>query len=86
MSITWNEEVKKKYEEVTDSLPQFHRTIAKQLVKVKALELASERNSETVEMNDLVVAFFQEVPPAFKDMMKRLLANHNIDYTQYVKE
>lgn len=86
MEIKWNPDVKRNFEEITDSLPQFHRTIAKQLVKEKAQELAKERNSDMVEDKDLITAFFNEVPPAFKDMMKRLLSKHNIDYSQYINE
>ncbi len=86
MEINWKEDVEKKYQEVTDDLPQFHRSIAKVLVKEKAEELAKERGSENVEISDLVKAFFQEVPPAFKDMMKRLLGKHGIEYAEYIKE
>jgi len=84
MEIRWNEEVQKKYDMVTDSLPQFHRTIAKQLVKVTAEELAKERKADVVEEKDLIIAFFQEVPPAFRDMMRKLLTKHNIEYSQYI--
>lgn len=84
MDIKWNEKTKKDYEEITDNLPQFHRTIAKQLVKERAEELASQRDSKVVEEKDLIVAFFDEVPPAFKGMMERLLNQHNIDFSKYV--
>ena len=83
MDIKWDEDARKKYQEITESLPQFHRTIARQLVRQKAEELAKERKSEIVEVRDLVIAFFQEVPPAFKDMMKKLLSKHGIDYSEY---
>ena len=86
MEILWTKEAQKKYDVVIDSLPQFHRTIAKQLVKVKAEELAQERKSGVVEEEDLIIAFFQEVPPAFRDMMKKLLTKHNINYEKHIKE
>ncbi len=86
MSIEWDDEAKKHFDHVIDNLPQFHRTIAQLLVKEKSEELAKERGSETVEDKDVIVAFFQEVPPAFKDMMKRLFGQLSIDYTQYVEE
>lgn len=86
MDIKWDEEARKKYEEITENLPQFHRTIAKQLVKGKAEELAKERNAESVDLKDLVKAFFQEVPPAFKEMMKKLLSKYGIDYLKYIDE
>jgi 2-hydroxy-3-keto-5-methylthiopentenyl-1-phosphate phosphatase len=86
MDIKWKESSKEVFNKVIDNLPQFHRSIAKQLVKEKAEELAQGRNSEFVEDKDMVVAFFQEVPPAFKDMMKRLFSQLNIDYSQYINE
>jgi len=86
MSIEWKESSKKVFDKVIENLPQFHRSIAKELVKEKAEELAQARKSELVEDKDMVVAFFQEVPPAFKDMMKRLFSHLNIDYSQYIEE
>jgi len=86
MDIRWNEGARNSFDKVISNLPQFHKTIAQQLVKEKAEILAGERNSEIVEDKDLVTAFFQEVPPAFKDMMKRLFNQLNIEYSQYVNE
>ena len=86
MSIEWSKDAKEHFEEVVGNLPQFHRSIAEQLVKEKAEELAVKRESGIVENKDVVTAFFQEVPPAFKDMMKRLFGQLNIEYKQYIKE
>ena len=86
MDISWDEKAKENFDKITDNLPQFHRTIAKRLVKESAEELAAQRNSEVVQDKDLISAFFKEVPPAFKDMMKRLLHQQGIDYSPYVNE
>ncbi len=86
MSIEWNKDAQEHFDKVIENLPQFHRSIAERLVKEKSEELAQGRNSTKVEDKDVVVAFFQEVPPAFKDMMKRLFGNLDIDYKQYIKE
>lgn len=86
MEIQWQDEAKKHFDTVITHLPQFHRAIAERLVKEKAEELAKTRNSVMVEDKDVIVAFFQEVPPAFKDMMKRLFSKHKIDYSQYINE
>lgn len=86
MDIKWNEKAKEIFDKVIGNLPQFHRSIAEQLVKETAESLARERSSEAVEEQDVVIAFFKEVPPAFKDMMKRLFSQHNIEYSQYIKE
>jgi ribosomal protein L17 len=86
MNIEWNEQAKQHFEAVITNLPQFHRSIAELLVKDKSQELAQKRQSTVVEDQDVVKAFFQEVPPAFKDMMKRLFSQLGIDYKQYIKE
>lgn len=84
MEITWNRETKGKFDRIIENLPQFHRTIAEQLVKQKSEQLAGERDSKEVEDRDLITAFFREVPPAFKGMLERLLNQLNIDYSCYL--
>jgi len=86
MSIKWNENTKNYFDKVIGNLPQFHRSIAEKLVKEKSEELAKQRGSELVQDQDMVRAFFQEVPPAFKDMMKRLFSQLNIDYSGCIDE
>lgn len=85
MEIKWDSSAKDKFDKVICSLPQFHRTIAEKLVHQQAEELAKKRNSALVEDQDLIQAFFQEVPPAFKGMMERLFNHLNIDYSIYTK-
>ncbi len=86
MEIRWQNTTKKLFDDIVGSLPQFHRSIAERLVKEKSEELAKKRESQLVTDTDLIQAFFQEVPPAFKDMMKRMFDHHNIDYSKYVTE
>ncbi|MCF7908340.1 MAG: DUF2621 family protein [Candidatus Omnitrophica bacterium] len=86
MDIKWSDKAKEHFDKVIENLPQFHRSIAEQLVKESAEELATKRNSEAVEDQDVVIAFFKEVPPAFKDMMKRLFSQQGIEYSKYIKE
>ena len=86
MEIKWANEAKENFVKVINNLPQFHRTIAQTIVKESAERIAQERSSETVEVKDVVIAFFKEVPPAFKDMMKRLLEQQGIEYSKYVSE
>jgi len=86
MGIIWNAGTEEKFDKIIENLPQFHRTIAEQLIKGKSEELAKGRGSEKVEDKDLIGAFFQEVPPAFKGMLERLLNQLNIDYSQYISQ
>jgi len=86
MGVEWSEKAKDIFDKVINNLPQFHRSIAERLVKEKAEELAKQRGSGLIEGADVVGAFFQEVPPAFKDMMKRLLNQLNVDYCGCIDE
>ena len=86
MGIVWSEQTKEKFDRITKNLPQFHKTIAQRLIKEKSQELAEKRAAKEVEDRDLIVAFFQEVPPAFKGMLERLLNQLNIDYLKYISQ
>jgi len=84
--VTWDTKVKEVFDKVINNLPQFHRSIAQKLVKESAEEIAQGRGSNTVEERDLIEAFFREIPPAFKEMMKRLFHRLEINYKQYIQE
>lgn len=86
MEIKWEASAKSTFDKVIQSLPQFHRTIAEKLVYQKAEDLATSRKSSLVEDQDLIKAFFQEVPPAFYEMMKRLFDHLGIDYSKYIEK
>jgi hypothetical protein len=86
MEIKWDSSAKSTFDKVIQSLPQFHRTIAEKLVYQKAEDLATFRESSLVEDQDLIKAFFQEVPPAFYEMMKRLFDHLDIDYSKYIEK
>jgi hypothetical protein len=84
--IEWSHNAKEIFSKVIGTLPQFHRSIAERLVKESAQDLARSRGSQLVQEEDLIRAFFQEVPPAFKGMMKRLFQRLRIDYSQFVQD
>jgi hypothetical protein len=81
--IQWSPKAKEIFDKVITNLPQFHRSIAQKLVKESAEETAKERGLASVEEKELIEAFFKEIPPAFKDMMKRLFAKLGIEYDKY---
>ncbi|MBN2120608.1 MAG: DUF2621 family protein [Candidatus Omnitrophica bacterium] len=86
MDIKWETKTKEVFDKIINDLPQFHKSIAQQLVKERSEQLALKRNSQFVEDRDLITAFFREVPPAFKDMMKRKFDHLNIDYSGFVSD
>lgn len=81
--LSWNEQTRVKYEKMIRLMPTFHRDIAKQVVDKKAVLNAQERGSQTVEEQDVVRAFFSEVPLAFYSLMIRLLEHSGFDYKKY---
>ena len=86
MEIRWSTSAKEKFDKVINNLPQFHRTIAQQLVKNTAEELARSAGRKEVLDEDCIKAFFKEVPPAFLEMMKKLMGKLGIDYKPYIKD
>jgi len=84
--IRWDPDVEKRFNETVKKMPLFHRGIAENLVKERAEIIARDKNKSEVSEEEVVQAFFQEVPPAFKGMMKKLLHEMKIDYTKYVQE
>ena len=81
--MQWSTKAKEIFDKVISNLPQFHRSIAERLVKESAEEIAKNKKMIIVEEKELVEAFFQEIPPAFKDMMKRLFTKLGIEYEKY---
>ncbi|MCM8800109.1 MAG: hypothetical protein NC900_05235 [Candidatus Omnitrophica bacterium] len=85
-SITWTKEAEETFKKILDHLPQFHRSIAQRLVKEKAEIIASEKGLNEVSKQQLIEAFFEEVPPAFKQMMERLFHQLGIEFEFNRKE
>ncbi len=86
MEVKWSQEAKSVFDKVISNLPQFHRTIARQLVKNTAEDLARNSSRQEVLTEHCIKAFFKEVPPAFLEMMKKLMAKLGIEYEQYIDE
>jgi len=70
--MEWSLRARETFSKILVHLPQFHRSIAERLVKETAETIASQKGKTEVEEVDLIEAFFNEVPPAFKGMMERL--------------
>ena len=81
--VEWESTALAKYNHMITKIPLFHREIAKQVVEKKAPMLAQERGSNLVEDQDIVRAFFSEVPKAFYSLMIRLLDEAKFDYKKY---
>jgi hypothetical protein len=83
MKIEWEPIARQKYEKMIAKIPLFHREIARVVVNKKAPMLARERDADMVQEQDIVRAFFSEVPMAFYSLMIRLLDEAGFDYKKY---
>ncbi|MDO8579992.1 MAG: hypothetical protein Q7S13_00760 [Candidatus Omnitrophota bacterium] len=81
--IQWEPKALAKYQRMLEKIPLFHREIAKKVVEKKAGINAQERGAIHVEEQDIVRAFFSEVPMAFYSLMIRLMDDAGFDYKKY---
>jgi len=81
--MNWNPQVKEKFGVFISKIPVFHRGITQEAVIKKAEELALARKSLQVEEQDVIGAFFSDVPSPFYSMMVRLLEQTGFDYKKY---
>lgn len=86
IQLKWEEGAKTKYDTMVENIPLFHREIAKTVVNKKAEILARDRGASQVEEEDIVRAFFTEVPMTFYSLMIRLLDQAGFDYKKYQEE
>ena len=81
--MNWEAKTKEKFDFFISKIPIFHRRITEEAVIRKAEELAVSRKSSQVEEQDIVGAFFSDVPTPFYSMMIRLLDQTGFDYRKY---
>jgi len=82
-TMPWEEMVQEKFKQMVGKLPIFHRRIAEDAVSSKAEENARSRNSDIVQEEDVISAFFSDVPSPFYSMMVNLLEQTGFDYKKY---
>lgn len=79
----WEMVTDDKFKLLIAKIPIFHRHIAESVVRRQAEEIAVMRNSHQVQEQDVVAAFFSDVPSPFYSMMVRLLGQNGFDYKKY---
>ncbi|MDI6605986.1 MAG: hypothetical protein QME65_02440, partial [Candidatus Omnitrophota bacterium] len=72
-----------KFRTMIAKIPVFHRTITDIMVTKRAEEHAGLRGSDKVQEEDVITAFFSDVPSPFYSMMIRLLGQSGFDYQKY---
>jgi hypothetical protein len=81
--MEWESQVQDKFKLIISKIPLFHRGMAAIAVSKKAEENARVRGVTVVEEQDVVSAFFSDVPIPFYSMMVRLMEQSGFDYKQY---
>jgi len=81
--MDWEMSTQNKFRTMVSKIPIFHRRIAEEAVTKRAEENARLRNAPQVEEQDVISAFFLDVPSPFYSMMIRLLEQAGFDYKKY---
>jgi hypothetical protein len=81
--MVWEAVTESKFSLLILKIPVFHRQITESVVRRQAEEVAAKRNSLQVQEQDVVAAFFSDVPSPFYSMMIRLLGQSGFDYKKY---
>jgi len=81
--MNWEVKTAEKFKLLISKIPVFHRGMTEEAVTKRAGELATGRNASQVEEQDVVAAFFSDVPSPFYSMMVRLLEQNGFDYKKY---
>jgi hypothetical protein len=81
--MQWEVKTQEKLKLMISRIPVFHRRITEEAVTKKAEELCAARGAGNVEEQDVIGAFFSDVPSPFYSMMIRLLDQTGFDYKKY---
>jgi hypothetical protein len=81
--VVWEAKTEEKFKLLISRIPVFHRRITESVVTQQAQNNALLRKSSQVEEQDVVSAFFSDVPSPFYSMMVRLLEQNGFDYKKY---
>ena len=81
--MDWDPKTQEKFRAFILKIPIFHRHITEVAVIKRAEENVKLRDGSKVEEQDVVTAFFSDVPSPFYSMMVRLLEQTGFDYKKY---
>lgn len=81
--MVWDVQTQEKLKLMISKIPVFHRHITEEAVIKRAEENALMRKAPCVEEEDVISAFFSDVPSPFYSMMVRLLEQTDFDYRKY---
>lgn len=82
-TMEWNSETKSEFDQITSFVPETLRPMARQVISKMSEEIARDRGVLTVQREDMVKAFLQYTPDAFKADMLDGLKSVGIDPNEY---
>ena len=83
IKLDWEKGALAKYSLMITKIPLFHREIAKKVVDKRAAINAQDRGANEVQEQDIIHAFFSEVPMTFYSLMVRLMNEVGFDYKKF---
>ncbi len=81
--MDWDINTQEKFKLMISKIPVFHRHITEEAVIKRAEDNALQRKALRIEEQDIISAFFSDVPSPFYSMMVRLLDQTGFDYRRY---
>ena len=81
--MVWEDKTAEKFKLLITKIPVFHLHITESVVISQAERMANNRQASQVEEQDVIAAFFSDVPSPFYSMMVRLLEQNGFDYKKY---
>lgn len=83
--MDWDKDTELKFRLFISKIPVFHRRITEEAVTRRAAENARKRGASHIQEDDVVGAFFSDVPSPFYSMMVRLLDQTGFDYKKHTE-
>jgi len=82
--MEWDRATLDKYDKMIKLMPLFHQGIAEKVVNMKAEENARAHGGIVVQEEDVVRAFFAEVPKSFYDLMISAMDEAGFNHKRYM--
>ena len=81
--MNWEVKTEEKFRGMISKIPVFHRRITEEAIVKRAHENAQGRQASQIQEEDVISAFFSDVPSPFYSMMVRLMEQTGFDYQKY---
>ncbi len=83
--MEWNSEIQDNFRRIMEDIPDGFKTIASQMIKLKAEEIAEKRDAKEVQEGDLMDALLAVTPNSFRPLMFQSVKKIGIDLEKYTQ-